>query len=170
MKSNFYRKFHADEAATIKLLGTLGSEACRVSGELRLGRPLLREIMTELCGNRTAQATLASVICGTRFKYFEKANMLHTTCQRRIGQPQCICGEVDSLELLLQGAELEEAHADAPELVLLLAELARRASDSNPGNVSPVYQLEIALENTSEENANFDGEGFEVLGFQQYSI
>ena len=62
---------------------------------------------------------------------------------------------------------MEEAHADGQELVSFFAELARRAIDSNPGNVSPVYQFEIALESTPEEDANFDGGSLEVWEFQQ---
>ena len=121
-----------------------GSGAGDISGRIKLDREVTEVVLGELQDHLVWLTTFCSVIWGTRFRYFEKANMPHTTCQRRIGQPERICGEGESPELLLQGAELEEAHSDAPELVLLLAELVRRASDSNPGNVSPVYQLAIA--------------------------
>lgn len=144
-----------------------GPGAGDISGRLKLDREVSELILGELQDHLVWQATFCNVVCGTRFKYFEKANLLHTTRQRRIGQPQRICGEPDSLELLQQGAELEEAHADGQELVSFFAELARRAIDSNPGNVSPVYQFEIALESTPEEDANFDGGSLEVWEFQQ---
>ena len=72
VRANVYKKSHEGETATVHLLGAHSSGACRISGVLKLGRPLIRQAMSDLNKSRLEQATLAGTICATRFKFFDE--------------------------------------------------------------------------------------------------
>ena len=54
VKEKVLTKYREDEARTIQWLAGLGSEACRVYGQLRLSRGVLEKTMAALVGNRRA--------------------------------------------------------------------------------------------------------------------
>ena len=74
---------------------------------------------------------LCSILCCTRFKYFEGRFLYPTVCQK--------CGAEDSFDHLIQCVRLwpPGPTEDPDPTVVFLAELARRAHAINPGMPVP---------------------------------
>ena len=89
-----------DEIAAFKISTAKGSSSCAAYIAWDLSRAIIKQAMVELFFSKKLQVALASILTGTRFKYFsgrgdeDQSNLLPTIC------PQC--GEVDSLRHLLE--------------------------------------------------------------------
>ena len=71
-KAHIQRRYQEDEQKVISLLANEGSVARQIQNTLALNRPLIKSALKILDGNRRHQTTLASIVCGTFFKYYSK--------------------------------------------------------------------------------------------------
>ena len=85
--------YEADELCAMRMMGERGSVSCGLYTRMGLTRDVVREAFAELSDCRARQVVLASIICATRFKYFEDGGPLRTTCGK--------CGEEDGFDHLL---------------------------------------------------------------------
>ena len=114
----------------MRALGELGSEAGRIFGLLGLGRPLVRRTLDSLKDSRVDQVTVCSIICATRFKFYDRGtpNTLRpTSC------PVCNRNRIDSFDHLVECTGLRNIPRNAEFIPDYLRELAQRARRSNPG-------------------------------------
>ena len=120
-------RYEIDEWATVRMLKQRSSKSAAVMVQLGLTRDVIRQALQQLEGSRPLQVTLCTIICATRFKYFEKNKIFPTTCKK--------CGAEDSFDHLVLCAGLSRP---APSLVVehivaFLVDLARAAHQINPG-------------------------------------
>ena len=121
MSRNFFRRLSLE-----------GSIACQIFVDLRLNRDILRLASGALKFSRRQQVTLGSIICATRFKFFDKTgNLLPVSCPK--------CGEEDSFSHLLRCAGLEIPESeDTAQLAEILRHMAVEAVGGNPGMPQPM--------------------------------
>ena len=95
----------ATRARFLVALEHQGSAACRVFGPFRLHRGVVGGNIRSFRLSRVHQATLRSIFCAARFKFFGKSALLPEVSQR--GETGgAACGEIDSKERLLECAGL----------------------------------------------------------------
>ena len=139
-------RYEKDEAKMLPLLSARGSVSGTLFTEMNLTRGILSEAMARLNHSRALQSTLGSIVCATRFKYFQGARLLQTEC--------AYCGQVDSFTHLLSCVNIGQPPRDSEELVGFLVELADRAYNVNPGNPRPVREgggVELELVPSEDE-------------------
>ena len=100
--------------------------------------------------DRKEQATLCSILCATRFKFFSKKKELQSTICGR-------CGQVDSFEHLLRCVGQGPIPEDDKALPAFLAEMAIRACDGNPNLPNPItgdgeIDLDLGSDRMGTEN------------------
>ena len=130
VKKGALNRYEEDEAKAVQMLGSLGSEACRIHKVLGLDREIICAVLKDLTGNRSAQVTLCSIIFATRFKFYDKkvSGVLYPTVCRSYER-----GCIETFEHLRDclGLRYIPKHAEFPRDYLM--ELAVRANISNPG-------------------------------------
>ena len=132
-------RYENDEILALKLLAMKGSASCALYVEWQLSRAIIKRTFVELYFNRRQQVTLASILTGTRFKYFpgrgeeEGGGLLQTLCPH--------CGEVDSIPHLISHFGKPVPPNSPEELVGYLAGLAQTGSTVNPHIPTPSRPL-----------------------------
>ena len=132
VKERVKQRYERDEAKILPLLCGRGSLSGTIFTRLRLTRGIIREVMNELSRSRVLQATFASIVCATRFKFFQGDSLLHTECG--------YCGQIDSFSHLISCVNIGEPPQGSADLVGYLAELADRAYNVNPGLPRPILE------------------------------
>ena len=155
---NIKIKYETDELNALRMMGRRGSVSATLYLRIGLTRGIIREAMTNLTSRRARQVALGGIICATRFKYFERAGLLKTTCGK--------CGAEDNFQHLLSCADLTfpEPSGDSEPTVAFLVDLAHRACAIHEGIPiprRPKESEEIELSFTSsarEQGANEEAE------------
>ena len=89
LKNHLKRGYRDSERGIIGLLAAQGSTSSAIFCQLRLTRESIKEAIRRLQGQRTLQTVLASIICATRFKYFNKQGVLvPVSCVKKCGQAE----------------------------------------------------------------------------------
>ena len=148
IKELILEKFCSDEIGTIEALKQAGSMAGGIFSRLQLDRTTIKLVLKELQASRQTQSTFCSILCATRFKYYEEKECRETLCQR----PGC--GKVDSFDHLLECTKLGSIPTDTDELIEFLVELSKKARYGNPGLPVPHRPLEIFLDAVSESETS----------------
>ena len=136
----------------IDAMGGLGSEASSIIHRLGVDRQTIKAVMKELSSDRSAQVTLSSILCATRFKCFDNTlpGVLQPTHCRI-----CNKNEQDSFEHMIECVGLRNIPEHKEFLVDYLKELAKRANVGNPGYpVKYVAAEELFLENYSDSSVD----------------
>ena len=108
LKKHMKRRYYEDERKAIGLLAEEGSTACIGYCRLGLNRAVIKASMKSLQAKRQWQVCLASVICATRYKFFDEKEQLQSArCPNG-------CGCADSLEHMLECYALEPPDSAAP--------------------------------------------------------
>ena len=164
VKERLLHRYECDERLCFLLLAQQGSISCTLFIEWRLTRAIIKSALQELFYNRRLQVTLASILVGTRFKYFDTlmgggSTRLPTQCR--------LCGERDSPAHIMQHAEVSELPTSPEELVQFLVALAQSAEVLNPHLSTPCVpetsrELELEMESSScEEQDEINSLSFE---------
>ena len=160
-------QYEADELTAIRLFREHGSESAAGYKEMGQTQNVIREVLSESTGSRTKRVVFRSIICATRFKFFEGGGLLPTTCMR--------CGVVGSLEHLMECAgiqvPLQSGDPDptveflavptreAPfrerteEEIVLSARTPSAGSDDGGGATGEVDELSFAVSGDSKEKS-----------------
>ena len=135
VKAHLLSRYQVDEARFISLLSSEGSIASQIFTDLKLNREVLRIALNSLKFSRKLQVTMGSIICATRFKYFDKAgNILPVSCPK--------CKKEDSFEHLLGCAELElPSTGEESSMAEFLRHMAVKAVGGNPGLPTPILSI-----------------------------
>ena len=98
---------------------------------LGLTRDLIRQTLDRLEHNRALQVTLSSILCTTRFKYYESGELLKTSCMRSGGE--------DSFQHMVGcvGLSAPLPTFDSDNIIDFLVDLTVRAHSMNPGLPKP---------------------------------
>ena len=147
LKRHLKRRYREDERVTLELLAMEGSIAGANYCQLGLNRAVLKGTFRRLRHNRRQQVVLANIICATRFEFFEEEGAL-LRVRRRNG-----CGEVDSLDHLLNCHNLGMANADGSfeEKVDFLKSMAVRTARNCPILPTPIPRSPAIAPLQSEE-------------------
>ena len=162
LKNEIKIRYETDELKAVQMLKGEASKASAIVLELGLTRDIVRQALARLEHDRAKQVVLCSILCATRFKYYEGGDLLNTSCAK--------CGKEDNFKHLLKCADLT---APAPrknpeETINFLVELASRAQQihngipipirSNHDGANPNAQNLMAndLQNTSQPNTFLD--------------
>ena len=143
-KKHLTAGYHLDERRVMELLIEKESAACYIYKNLRLNRAIIKETLRKLTKSRIHQVVLASIICATRFKFFEGNRCFLVRCVAGGG-----CQEPDSFPHLPRRAGQEIPQGGAEELVDFLTVLSGRAAGGDPGLPEPLRRAaagEIELE------------------------
>ena len=135
------KKYEADEARVVGWMSGESSRSCEVFQGLRVDRSIIREALKRLRHSRIQQATLCSILCATRFKFFSPEGLHPKMCGR--------CSQTDSFQNVIQCTGMGTAPTDPDALAGYLAELADRACVGNPNLPIPITaadDTEINLE------------------------
>ena len=81
IKARVFCQHEKDEAGAIKSLTASASVSGAIFSHFRLDRTIIKEALSRYGHSRALQSTLCSIICATRFKYFEKGHLLSTLRQ-----------------------------------------------------------------------------------------
>ena len=147
-------RYELDEIKTFRLLAGAESVSCTLFLEWKLTRGIIKNAMQSLSYNRRLQVTLASILTGTRFKYYDTlmgggSTRLPTVCQ--------LCGKRDSPAHILHHAGVTELPSCPDEQVTFLALLAKTAEVINPHISAPLVTdvaTEIELELFQDDGAS----------------
>ena len=107
--------------------------------------------------SRALQSTFRSIVCATRFKYFEKGGLLPAQCQ--------YCGCKDRYKHLVECVNIGKHPGEPEELVEYLVELTSRAYNVNPNLPAPQRRGEGEEEELMLLEEDADAED-EILGFE----
>ena len=140
-KAHLSYRYNYDEGMFIRRLKGEGSMACDIFGHFRLTRGVVRSVLGGLQANRAAQVAISSLLCGTRFKYYDKkGNLLTVMCP--------FCGEGDSFEHFLKCRRVKQVPEGEEELVSMLRALAlkiEKGSPAQPKPIQPITEMELNL-------------------------
>ena len=140
-KAHLSYRYNYDEGLFIKRLKREGSLACDIFGHFRLTRSVVRSVLGGLQFKRAAQVAISSLLCGTRFKYYDKkGNLLPVVCP--------FCGTEDSFEHFLVCRKVKQIPQGEEEIAGLLRDLAMKIEKSSPAQpkpIQPVTETEVNL-------------------------
>ena len=102
--------------------------------ELSLDRSLIAAVLEGLKHSRALLSTFCSIICATRFKYFEHGTLLPVICR--------YCGQIDSYRHLVSCVNIGPHPDGRDQLVEYLVELSKRAYNVNPNLPVPLREGE----------------------------
>ena len=165
VKERLAHRYENDERRGLLMLAKGGSISCTLFIEWGLTRAMIKSALQELFYNRRLQVTLASILTGTRFKYFDTligggSTRLPTTCR--------LCGDRDTPAHLLKHAKVDQPPTMPEELIQFLVTLAQTADVINPHISTPYVlepsgELELDLEIGPDEEAS---DTMESLSFE----
>ena len=142
-------RYAVDEGKAIYMLKGQSSTAAEVIIELGLTRDVIRQALERLEYSRAKQVVLCSILCTTRFKYYESQGLLRTTCLK--------CGALDSFHHLVQCAALTipTPSQDTDHMVDFLVRLTNEAYQINPGLPRPrgIHDGEEREQQRSQHNS-----------------
>ena len=170
VKERLVHRYERDERRCFLLLAQNGSISCTLFIEWGLTRAIIKSALQELFYNRRLQVTLASILVGTRFKFFDTLigggnARVHTQCRQ--------CGERDSPEHLLMHAKIEGPPVNPDELVQFLVAVAQSADVLNPHLSTPWVpepsaELDLEMDSSSNnEQSDIDSPSFEEDGVDE---
>ena len=136
VKERVKQRYEKDEAAMLPMLCARGSVSGSIYMSMGLTRAVIREAMERLRHSRPLQVTLGSIVCATRFKFFQGSRLLPTEC--------AYCGQIDSLDHLISCVNIGVLPKNSDMLVSYLVELVDRAYNVNPGYPRPIRDGEAA--------------------------
>ena len=149
MKAHLAHRYEYDEQQFIARMKGEGSLASRVFVHFRLTRSLVKSVFNSMRFKRAAQVMMGSLVCATRFKYYdEKGNLLPVTCP--------FCQDPDSFDHFLKCRKVPMIpRNDDDQLVCLLRNLALRAEEENPAQPLPIHprnaeEIVLGWENPSD--------------------
>ena len=140
LKAHVENCMQGDETLHIKRLADLGSESAKNIMRLKLERSFIKEAFRQLRGEHPAQITLATIPCGTRFKYPFQGLLLPTECPNK-RRSDLACGAEDSLEHLIACYGLKKHVGTGVASIEFMVKMARRAVSDTPGVSVPKYIL-----------------------------
>ena len=122
IKAHLKRRYQGDEKKVISILASEGSGACEVHQKLRLSRQVMKAATKSLDHCRRQQQVLASIACGTFFKYYDRNGVrLQVKCP--------ICSEVCTFLHLLSHVSVEApVEGEEDEMVEFPIELTKIAN------------------------------------------
>ena len=142
LKAHLKRRYRSDESKLISLLATEGSTACKIHDELSLSRALIKSTLKTLDGSRLQQVTLASIACGTFFKYYNSEGL-----RLRVRCP--LCQEVNSIShLQTHLAHKMPVTADMEEWTLYLSALATLVTPKSRILPQPIEWTDLGAPNS----------------------
>ena len=140
LKEHIRNCMHSDELSQLRKLKEVGSESAKIIVDLELTRGHVKEAMRVLKHNHEAQVTLASILCGTRFKHAFQSVLVPTECpNKKRRKDGLMCGAEDSFEHLVKCHGLQKFKDEKPYVVDLLVRMAKRSISSTPGISVPKY-------------------------------
>ena len=165
VKERLRHRFETDERRCLLLLAKNDSISSTLFIEWGLTRAVIKSALQDLSYNRRMQVTLASVLTGTRFKFFDTmlgggSARLPTVCK--------LCGERDSPAHILSHAKIDGPPIIPEEKVQFLVTIAQVAEVINPHLSTPWYQehsKEIELE-LDPDSGDSDEEELNSLSFE----
>ena len=132
------------------MLSDNGSISSTIFLEWGLSRPAIKGALQELFYNRRLQVTLASILTGTRFKFFDQmlgggSIRMPTVCKQ--------CGERDSPAHIMAHAGIDHPPGTIEEVIPFLVQMAITANAINPHISTPFVEptaVELDLEGDIE--------------------
>ena len=128
----------ADERLHIQKLAGIGSESARIIVKMNTERSFIKEAFRQLRGEHPAQIALATILCGTRFKYPFQEILIPTECPNKRNR-SLACGKEDSLEHLIKCYGLAKRYGTGVASIAFMVKVARRAAPEAPGVSIPKY-------------------------------
>ena len=156
LKSHLESRYRRDEKIFMELLRKEGSVACEVFWHFGLDRNVVKRTLKSLQAHRPAQVALGSLVCATRFKYYDaEGQLLQVRCP--------FCGERDSFKHLLECRQVSIPPQDRELLIEFLRKLALRLVTKNPGRPDPVWpalssEVLLGWEGSSSEEISLEGD------------
>ena len=140
IKQHLRNCMEEDELLHLRKLAELGSESAAIVTSLELQRSHIEEAFRVPRHEHQAQITLATILCGTRFKHPVQGILIPTERQNtwRKGGGE-MCGQEDSMERLLKCCGLERHLKKGAESITFLVKMGRRAIQRAPGVNIPKY-------------------------------
>ena len=132
----------------IKQLGELESVSALIVLRLQLTREIITEALSRLRMNHAAQVNLLSIICRTRFKYYQKGFLLPTRCPNRRGGRQC--DTMDTFSHLARCYNLVRHEAKGYRAIKFLTILGKRTIPTQGGLPRLLYVYPNEPQNTQE--------------------
>ena len=129
------------------MLSDKGSISSTLFLEWGLSRPAIKGALLELFYNRRLQVTLASILTGTRFKFFDK---LMGGGNIRMPTVCCLCGQRDSPAHIMAHAGISSPPDTLEDVIPFLVQMAITANTVNP-HISVPYVEPMAIELELEE-------------------
>ena len=118
----------------LRKLAELGSESAGTVLALEAKRDHIQEAMSRLRDSHLAQITLATILCGTRFKRAFQGVLVPTECPNGWRKKKGVqCGKEDSFEHLIRRHGLITYREENPHVVDLMVKMARKATPKTPG-------------------------------------
>ena len=145
LKNAIKIRYEIDELCALKLLRGEASQSTEIILTLGLTREIIRQALSRLEHDRAKQVVLSSILCATRFKYYESGELLATSCAR--------CGEEDSFTHLLHcaGMRAPAPKTDPEEIIEFLTILTHRAHEINAGLPIPRRTTGITLQDAVQD-------------------
>ena len=133
-KAHLTARYRYDEALFLQRLQERGSEACRIYNHFTLNRTILRSAYRALRFNRAAQVALSSLICATRFKYYDaRGELLTVKCP--------YCSEVDTFDHFLICRKIKQVPSGEAELTAFIRNMAYVLEPGAPALPDPIQPL-----------------------------
>ena len=168
-KHHLKRRYRNSEREMIGILAAQGSMSSAIFCQLRLTREVIKEAIRRLQSNRMVQTVLATILCATRFKYFNKqGRLMSVSCGNK-------CGQVETFEHLLKcnNLRIPRNEDNAEVWIKFLCTMARRASKGVTMIPTPMEQCtepneeEISLSGSEDREPPSDDTMETALSFDR---
>ena len=132
MKAHLAHRYEYDEKRFIIRMEGEGSIASRIFEHFRPTRSLVKSVFNSMRFKRAAQVALGSLICATRFKYYdEKGELLEVVCP--------FCRNPDSFDHFLECRRVLGIPRLEEERIYFLRNLALRMEQESPAQPLPIH-------------------------------
>ena len=138
VKERLRNRYELDERYGLLLLASQGSISCTLFSEWSLSRAVIKSALQDLFYSRRMQVALASILTGTRFKFYDT---LIGGGNIRVPTVCSVCGGCDSPAHLIMHAGNPPIPSTPEEAVAFLVQLATTANTINP-HISAPYGME----------------------------
>ena len=151
----------------VSQLRSCGSVAADIMLRLGLTRGLIKSAFKQLANSRPLQSTLSSLVCATRFKFYEQGRLLPTRCRA------ANCGMVGGFDHLQEctgvGIMKDEDKQNEEKVCQYSEELVYHAYAVNPGYPVPIRtdeEGELELYDSGEDAGSESGVSQGSLSFE----